>query len=388
MGSQDMTTAELIRRLVTFDTTSSLSNLALIEFVQGFLAGHGVDSVLVMNPDETKANLIATIGPGTEGGVVLSGHTDVVPVAGQAWDTDPFTVAEKGRRLYGRGTADMKSFIAAVLAQVPEFTGRRLRVPIHLAFSYDEEVGCLGVRPLLQRLAADLPRPGLAIIGEPTEMKVANAHRGVAAFRTRVTGKPGHSSMPDRGVNAISYAAECVAFLGRLADGMREHPGDGSFDPDYTTINVSRIEGGEAVNIIAGECVLEWDCRPLPGTDPVEAVRRLESHVAGEVIGRMRAVGAEETGIATEQMISVPPLIADPGSPAEALVLSLTGQNDTTTAPFASEAGLFQEAGIPAILCGPGSPVQAHQPNEFIELDQVDACVAFLKRLADWAQSG
>ncbi len=388
MESQDMTATELIRRLVAFDTTSSLSNLALIEFVQGFLAGHGVDSVLVMNPEETKANLIATIGPSVEGGVVLSGHTDVVPVADQAWDTDPFTVAEKDRRLYGRGTADMKSFIAAVLAQVPDFTGRELKVPIHLAFSYDEEVGCLGARPLLRRLAADLPGPGLAVIGEPTEMKVANAHRGVSAFRTRVTGKPGHSSMPDRGVNAIAYAAECVAFLGRLADGMREHPGDGTFDPDYTTINVSRIEGGEAVNIIAGECVLEWDCRPLPGVDPGVAARRLDSHVADDVAGRMRAGGADEAGIATEQLFSVPPLIADPGSPAEALVLSLTGQNNTTTAPFASEAGFFQEAGIPTVVCGPGSPGQAHQPNEFIELDQVDACVAFLRRLADWAQSG
>ena len=383
-----MTAIELIRRLVAFDTTSSLSNLALIDFVRDFLAGHGVDSHLVMNREQTKANLIATIGPETEGGVVLSGHTDVVPVAGQAWDTDPFTVAEKGRRLYGRGTADMKSFIAAVLAQVPDFAGRDLAVPIHLAFSYDEEVGCLGAHSLLERLTADLPAPALVIVGEPTDMKVAGAHRGITSYRTRVTGKSGHSSMPARGVNAIAYAAECVTFLKDMADDMRARPGDGDFDPAYTTINVGRIEGGQAVNIIAGECVIEWDCRPMPGSDPGEAARRLESHVAEDMVVRMRAGGVEEAGITTEQTVSVPPLVADPGSPAEALVLSLTGQNHTTTTPFASEAGLFQEAGIPAVVCGPGSPGQANRPNEFIELDQVDDCVQFLVRLADWAEAG
>jgi acetylornithine deacetylase len=383
-----MTALELIRRLVAFDTTSSLSNLALIEFVRDFLTGHGVDSVLVMNSEQTKANLIASIGPRVEGGVVLSGHTDVVPVAGQNWDTDPFTVTEKGGRLYGRGTADMKSFIAAALSLVPDFTARALRVPIHLAFSYDEEVGCLGAPSLLKRLTADRPRPALVIVGEPTDMKVAGAHRGISAFRTRVTGKPGHSSMPGGGVNAIAYAAECVNFLTEVAEDMRARPGDTDFDPAYTTINVGRIEGGQAVNIIAGECVFEWDCRPVPGSDAGEAARRLETHVAGGLGVRMRAGGAEEAGITTEQTISVPPLIAAPGSPAEALVLSLTGHNHTTTTAFASEAGLFQEAGIPAVVCGPGSPGQAHRPNEFIELDQVEACVAFLRRLADWAEQG
>ena len=383
-----MSVLELIRRLIAFDTTSSLSNLELIEFVRDFLAGHGVDSVLVMNSGQTKANLIATMGPRVEGGVVLSGHTDVVPVAGQAWGTDPFTVAEKGGRLYGRGTADMKSFLAAALSMVPDFTARALGVPIHLAFSYDEEVGCLGAPSLIERLTADVARPALVIVGEPTDMKVAGAHRGISAFRTRVTGKPGHSSMPERGVNAIAYAAECVTFLKDMADDMRARPGDKDFDPAYTTLNVGRIEGGQAVNIIAGECVFEWDCRPVPGSDAGEAARRLESHVAGGVTARMRAGGAEEAGISTEQTISVPPLIADPGSPAEALVLGLTGQNDTTTTPFASEAGLFQEAGIAAVVCGPGSPGQAHRPNEFIELDQVDACVKFLGRLADWAEQG
>jgi acetylornithine deacetylase len=383
-----MTALELIARLVAFDTTSSLSNLALIKFVQDFLAGHGVETHLVMNSDATKANLIATIGPDVEGGVVLSGHTDVVTVAGQAWDTDPFTVAEKGRRPYGRGTADMKSFLAAALSMMPDFRARALRVPIHLAFSYDEEVGCLGAPSLIERLAADVARPALVIVGEPTDMKVAGAHRGISAFRTRVTGKAGHSSMPERGVNAIAYAAECVTFLTDMADGMRARAGDKDFDPAYTTLNVGRIEGGQAVNIIAGECVFEWDCRPVPGSDGSEAARRLETHVAGDLGVRMRAGGAEEAGITTVQTISVPPLIADPGSPAEALVLSLTGQNDTTTTPFASEAGLFQEAGIPAVVCGPGSPGQAHRPNEFIELDQVDACAAFLGRLADWAETG
>ncbi len=390
MAAGTFTPEQMLARLVAFDTTSHLSNLELIEFVAGYLAGHGVESTLVHNEDRTKANLIATVGPAKPGGVVLSGHTDVVPVAGQAWDSDPFTMIGRDGRLYGRGTADMKGFIACALAGVPAFLARALKVPIHLALSYDEEVGCLGARPLLERLVAEKPPPLLAIIGEPSGMKVANAHRGVTKFATTVTGRPGHSSDPAKGVNAVEYAALAIAFLGRLAADMRALPapeGAGDFDPAYSTINVGTIEGGQAVNIIAGACRFTWDCRAMPGTDGSEAKRRLDAYAAEELLPRMRAAGAD-VGIVTEETGSVPALVPEPGSPAEALLLALTGQNACTTTPFGSEAGLFQESGIPAVICGPGSVAQAHQPNEFVSVAQLDECAELLGKVADWAERG
>ncbi|MFQ5620140.1 MAG: acetylornithine deacetylase [Rhodospirillales bacterium] len=390
MAGETYTPEQMLARLVAFDTTSHLSNLELIEFVAGYLAGHGVSSTLVHSDDRAKANLIATVGPAKPGGVVLSGHTDVVPVRGQAWDTDPFTMTRRDARLYGRGTADMKGFIACALAAVPAFLARPLTVPIHLAFSYDEEVGCLGARPLLERLVAEKPRPLLAIIGEPSGMKVANAHRGVTKFATTVTGRPGHSSDPAKGVNAIQYAALCIAFLGRVADEMRALPapeGAGDFDPAYSTINVGTVDGGQAVNIIAGACRFTWDCRAMPGTDGAEAKRRLDAYAADELLPRMRAAGAD-VGIVTEETGSVPPLNPEPGSPAEALLLALTGQNTCTTTPFGSEGGLFQQSGIPAVICGPGSVAQAHQPNEFVSVAQLDECAELLGKVADWAERG
>jgi len=392
MAGETLTPHEMISRLVAFDTTSALSNMGLIEFVRDYLGGHGIASALVFNEDRTKANLIASIGPAVAGGVVLSGHTDVVPVADQNWDSDPFQAARRDGRLYGRGTADMKSFIAVALALVPEFVDRALKVPLHFAFSYDEEVGCLGVRPLLERLTADLPRPLLAIVGEPTEMKVANAHRGITAYITTARGRSGHSSAPEKGVNAIAYATRCAGFLNGLADEFRARPappGAGDFDPAYTTINLGRMEGGTAVNIIAAQCRLEWDCRAIPGADPDEARQRLDAYVAETLLPAMNEGGgagdAQNVGITTDVHHSVPPLVPKPGSPAEAIVLALTGQNRCTTTAFASEGGLFQEAGIPAVICGPGSAAQAHQPNEFIDVSQVDACVDFLRKVAGWA---
>jgi len=394
MAGDTYTPEEMLARLVAFDTTSYLSNLEFIDFVAGYLAGHGVVATLVHSDDRTKANLIATIGPEKAGGVVLSGHTDVVPVTGQAWDTDPFTVVRRDARLYGRGTADMKGFIACALAGVPGFLARPLTVPIHLAFSYDEEVGCLGARPLLECLVAGKPAPLLAIIGEPSGMKVANAHRGVTKFATTVTGRPGHSSDPAKGVNAIEYAALCIAFLGRLTAEMRALPapeGTEDFDPAYSTINVGTIDGGQAVNIIAGACRFTWDCRVMPGTDGNEARRRLDAYAAEELLPRMRAAGAggdAGVGIVTEETGSVPALRPEPGSPAEALLLALTGQNACTTTPYGSEAGLFQQSGIPAVICGPGSVAQAHQPNEFVSVAQLDECAQLLGKVADWAERG
>jgi acetylornithine deacetylase len=381
---------EMIQRLVGFDTVSARSNLALIEFVRDYLSGYGIESRLTFDAGGGKANLFATIGgPAEGGGVVLSGHTDVVPVEGQPWESDPFHVVARDGRLYGRGTADMKSFLAVALALVPEVRKRELKVPIHLALSYDEEVGCLGVPALLRDVADALPRPPrLAIIGEPTMMRVANRHKGIHAFETRVTGRDGHSSGTHRGVNAIVHAAEIIGFLDALAaEQRRQGPFDEGFDPPYTTINVGTVEGGTALNIIPRHCAFRWEFRPVPATDPADLLARVETFVAESVLPRMRAVAAEAE-VVTVARCAVPPLLPEADSPAETLARALTGANAAIGAAFVTEAGLFQQAGIPAVVCGPGSIEQAHQPNEYIALDQVAACEAFLRRLIDWAAAG
>jgi len=316
---------------------------------------------------------------------VLSGHTDVVPVAGQPWSTDPFAMVERDGRLYGRGTADMKSFLAVVLALVPEFLATRLRVPIHLALSYDEELGCLGVGGLLEDLATALPRPAIAIVGEPTSMRLANRQKGFYGFTTVVTGRDGHSSGTHRGVNAVTYAAEIVGWLARLAAEIAEQgPFDGGFDPPYTTLNVGVIRGGTAVNIIARQCSFDWEFRPIPGFDAALIKHRLDDHVAANILPRMRKI-APEADVVTTMSLSQSPLVPDADSPAEALVRLLTGANTAGAVAFSTEASLFQDAGMSAVICGPGSIEQAHQPDEFIAVEQVDACLSFLRRLKDWA---
>lgn len=380
------TSIDLLRRLVAFDTTSAKSNLELVAFVDAFLKNHGIKAHLVPSEDGSKANLFASIGPDVPGGVVLSGHTDVVPVTGQQWATDPYTLTERDGRLHARGAADMKGFVAVALAMVPEFQARPLAVPIHLAFSHDEEVGCLGAPRLLERLGVVAPEPALAIVGEPTEMKVANNHRGIAVLKTAVTGRSGHSSDPGIGVNAIAEAAECIAFLTRLGSEYADAKKTGDRGaPDWTTVNVGAIEGGAAVNMIAEHCRFHWECRPEAGTDAGVVLARLRSFIESELLPRMRAV-APEAAIATEQKVTVPALAVEPGSPAETLALALTGHNHCVSVPFTSEAGLFQRAGIPAVLCGPGSAAQAHQPDEFVTVDQVEQCTVFMRRLADWAE--
>ena len=329
--------------------------------------------------------MLAAIGPNVPGGIVLSGHTDVVPVAGQPWESDPFTVVERGDRLYGRGTSDMKSFLAIALALVPEFQAARLRVPIYFALSYDEEVGCLGVGGLLKDLAASVPRPAAAIIGEPTLMKLINRHKGFSSFTTTVTGRDGHSSGTHRGVNAIAYAAEIVGFLTWLAADIAAHgPFDDGFDPPHTTINVGAMRGGTAINIIARQCSFDWEFRPIPGFDAPSIRRRFDAFIAESILPRMRAV-APESDVVTIQDSGSSPLVPTPNSPAEALVRLLTGANIAGAVSFGTEASHFQDSGIPAVLCGPGSIDQAHQPNEFIALDQVEACISFMRKLKDWA---
>jgi acetylornithine deacetylase len=352
--------------------------------VAAYLDRHGVDSAR-SSAGDGKANLYATIGPTEQGGVLLSGHTDVVPVAGQEWHSDPFRLGERDGRLYARGSADMKGFLALVLALVPAAARRPLKVPLHLAFTHDEETGCFGAPALIHALPQGAARPLLAIIGEPTSMQVANRQKGCAFFRTRVTGRDGHSSAPARGVNAIAAAAEIIAAIGRLAAAARARARpESGFDPPHTTLSVGTIHGGTAVNIIARDCEFEWDLRNLPDDNAAALKAEIDQFVAVDLLPRMRAVHPDAS-VATETIVAVPPLVPQAGSPAEALARQLTGANATTTISFASEAGLYQQAGIPAVVCGPGSIAVAHLPDEYITRGELAAGHAFLARLLDWA---
>ena len=377
------TPREMIERLIAFDTTSRDSNLHLIEFVEDYVRAHGLEPKRIPNAEGTKSNLLISLGPNEPGGIILSGHTDVVPVDDQPWDTDPFKVVEKDGKLFGRGTSDMKTFSAVALALLPEFIKRKVKTPIHIALSYDEEVGCLGVRPMIADIVKTLPKPKLAIIGEPTDMKVVNAHKGIRSFRTTVTGREAHSSQTDKGVNAVMVAAELIMHLDKLAQEMRER-GDpsGRFDPPYTTVQSSTIEGGTALNILARHCTFQWEFRYLPGTSRDDIVDRFVAHTQEKVLPRLRRI-APEADIVTKPRAHVPALVAVDGCPAEAFAKQLTGRNHAEAVAYGTEAGLFQEAGIPSVVCGPGNILQAHKPNEFIELSQVEACVTFMRRLMD-----
>jgi acetylornithine deacetylase len=374
-------TKSLLRDLVGFDTTSRNTNLPLIGHVADYLSDHAAATRLIPSADGTKANLFATIGPDIPGGVVLSGHSDVVPVDGQNWSTDPFALTEADGKLYGRGSADMKGFIACALAMAPRFAEMDLNRPIHFAFSYDEEVGCLGVGRLIDVVLSELPHPAAVIVGEPTGMQIASAHKGICAMTTTVRGREAHSSRPQDGVNAISAAASLVSYLYRLCDELAETDRDDRFEPPFTTFNVGQIAGGDAINIIARECLLNWEFRPIPGADPADIIARVEAWVEDELLPRMQAT---DPSCAVENICEfvVPPLDAPEGSVAEAIARKATGLNSTGTVAFVTEASLFADAGVPAIVCGPGDIAQAHQPDEFIEITQLDSCLGFLERIA------
>ncbi len=343
MPGRTFSPVEMIERLVSFDTTSRESNLALIHFVRDYLASHGVEATLIHDQSGLKANLYATIGPEDVPGIVLSGHTDVVPVDGQPWDTDPFEVVEKDGRLYGRGTADMKSFSATALALVPEFLARPLKTPIHLALSFDEEVGCLGAPLMIGRLGGQLGvLPRIAIIGEPTNMTVANAHKGIRCYRTRVRGLEVHSSDTHLGVNAIECAARLIGFLMQLAAEMKSRAtADCKFDPPYTTVHVGTIEGGTAQNIVPLDCAFTWEYRLIPGTDAEEILARFNKFANETVLPLMHAVDAD-TSIETELLGEVPGLMPDAGSPAESLVMGLARTNSLQAVSYCTEAGQFR----------------------------------------------
>ena len=380
MAANVETATSILRDLIAFDTTSRNSNLPIIDYIAEYLSAQGVSSRIVKSEDGQKANLFATVGPNLEGGIVLSGHSDVVPVDGQDWSTDPFDMTERDGRLYGRGTVDMKGFIACALAMVPVITARDLPGPIHLAFSYDEEVGCMGVGRLIDMIAAEIPMPCAVIVGEPTTMQIANTHKGICANTTTIHGREAHSSRPDDGVNAIEAAASFVSFLYRLCDELSETERDERFEPPYTTFNAGKIGGGDAVNIIAREARLNWEFRPIPRADAEAIAARVDAWVETELLPQMQAKDPNSY-VQTARDVLVPPFDA-PGSIAENIARKASGLNSAGAVAFVTEASLFASAGLPAVICGPGDIAQAHQPDEFIEISQVAACLDFLGRLA------
>jgi acetylornithine deacetylase len=382
----DLVALDLIRHLVSFDTTSRESNLALIEWVRGYLQSHGIASTLTFDDDARKANLFATIpardGNATVGGIVLSGHTDVVPVDGQPWDTDPFNVTVVGDRLVGRGVTDMKSFSAIGLAFVPEFVRRGLDKPLHFALSYDEEVGCIGVRRLIADIVAQGVRPAGCVVGEPTGMQLVVAHKGKKSWRCRVRGFEAHSSLTPQGVNAVQIACEIVAYIARRARDFRDAgPHDGSYDVPYTTVHVGTIRGGTALNIVPRDCTFDFEVRHLPFDDPDAFFADVRAFAAG-FLPAMHAV-ATRTYIEFDALSTMPGFDTHGGSAITSLGQACNGTHAFGKVSFGTEASLFHNASIPTVICGPGHIAQAHQPNEWVTIEQLARCEAFMRRLAD-----
>jgi acetylornithine deacetylase len=369
----------ILERLIAFDTTSRLSNLDLIAWVEDYLAARGVSSRRVVSSDGAKANLIALIGPAVEGGVVLSGHTDVVPVTDQNWTSDPWRLVERDGKLYGRGAADMKCFIALALAHVDAARAAPLKAPILLAFTHDEEVGCLGAPALIAQLAQSFPRPAAVIVGEPTEMRVVSGHKGIRTYLVEVTGREAHSSLIDQGVSAIHEAVALMALLREMAREQEGVEASALFDPPGATLTIGRVEGGTAGNILARRCMFQWDLRCPPGVDP-DAFEARFFALAAEVDDRIKQ-RAPEGGVMAKRRTNTPPCAPDPGSAAESLARALTGDNETRAVSFGAEAGLFQLAGFPVVLCGPGSIREAHQPDEYIARTQVEEGAGFMRKL-------
>jgi len=367
--------------LIAFPTVSADSNLALIDHCAERLESLGARVSITHDDSATKANLFATIGPETDGGIVLSGHTDVVPVEGQPWTTDPFRAEERDGRILGRGSCDMKGFIAAALAHAPRFAAANLARPLHLAFTYDEEIGCFGAPRLIRGIAESGLRPRICIVGEPTEMRIIEGHKGCYEYTTEFTGLEGHASNPDAGVNAVEFAARYVAKLLETAEVMRSRaPTDSRFDPPHTTLQSGVIQGGIARNVIPRHCRLDWEMRPVNPADADLAKEILRDFVDRELLPRMHAVDPAAS-ITTHTVGEVEGLEPMPDSEAVALVAELTGANAAEVVAFGTEAGLFQAAGIHTVVCGPGSIEQAHKPDEFVSLDQLAQCAVMIERL-------
>lgn len=369
----------LLARLVAFPTVSDRSNLALVDFVESYLAGLGAESFRLPNAAGDKASLVARIGPAVPGGVVLSGHTDVVPVEGQPWTSDPFRMVERDGRLFGRGVADMKGFIACALAAAPAMAAAPLARPVYLALSYDEEVGCLAAPEMIDALLARAPRPEAVIVGEPSMMRVVSGHKAGWGFKVKVRGREVHSSLIHTGVSAVMVAARLVAWMDAVMAQNRARAGDSPFTPPWTTLHAGTIHGGTAGNITARDCVALAEMRILPEEDPADWQARLAAEAA-RLEAEARAI-APEAEVRIESHHVLPALTPDPDGPAERLARALTGDNAVSVVSYQAEAGQFQAAGLSTVICGPGSIEQAHQPDEFIALSQLEAGSVFMDRL-------
>lgn len=378
--AQTYTPTEMLEKLVSFPTVSRDTNIPLIDFVGGYLAGHGVDSHRVTSPCGTKQNLYALVGPSVEGGVVLSGHTDVVPVDGQNWTTDPWVLTEKGGRLYGRGSCDMKGFVALSLAAVPKALAGDLKRPLQLALTYDEETGMDGAMRLVPEMVANMPKAEAVVVGEPSEMQVVTAHKGGLMFMTHVRGFEVHSSMVDTGVSAVMVAARLITWLeDRMGENRAAADPKSLFVPNYTTMHVGRINGGTATNITAKDCSFSCDIRRLPSDMSVDWLGRFRAE-CDRVQAQMQAIHPD-TGIDIEVIGDIPGCRPEQALAAEALCRQITGDNAEHVVSYGTEAGLFQDGGYSVCICGPGAIDQAHQPDEFIEISELQAGERFMDRL-------
>lgn len=377
-------THDMLAQLVRFDTTSAKSNLELIHWVQTYLNDYGIAATLIADSTGQKASLHATIGPPDKAGVILSGHTDVVPVEGQDWSTDPFKLHAHDGLLYGRGTCDMKGFIATALARVPAMADGRLKKPVHFALSYDEEVGCLGVHDLCRHIVNDLPcAPALCIVGEPTEMKPVTGNKGAYNVECIVHGKEIHSSLCPYGVNAVEAGAELITYIRSIAKRMEEEgPFNKNFEPPFTTVHTGIARGGTAKNIVPKRFDITFEIRNVPETDADALLQDIREYAFRMIEPRMKSIDPT-TGFQIRVVAKTPAFDISNNDPAVAQVLAFSGANTATKVSFATEAGVYQNSGIPTVICGPGSIAQAHKPDEFVSEDQLLKCGHFLDRMLD-----
>lgn len=373
---------EILGRLVAFESVTSAPNHDVIAYIASYFEGLRASVQRLQSPGFDKENLWVTFGEGTAGGVVLSGHIDVVPVAGQDWIRPPFAVTRETGRLYGRGTADMKGFVACVMTAASRIDPTTLVRPIHVAITFDEEVGCLGARELVGFMGAAALRPAAIVVGEPTTMAVVDRHKGSVGFTTEIVGRSAHSSQIHLGFSAIELAAELVGFLAKLGIDQRQGHPDLNFSYPFPSISVGTIHGGQVRNIVAPTCAFDWEIRPILPTQ-LTAIREAFDAYVRDKITTLRQDGGFVPTIETRCVYDSPPLVADPRSGAVGLALKLLERNETTAVSYGTEAGLYQEAGHPVVVCGPGDIQQAHTPDEWIAIDQIEDCIAFLARLVD-----
>lgn len=371
-----------LSRLVAFPTVSAVSNLELLSYVDHVVTQYGARTRYFPNATADKANLLVSIGPDEPGGVVLSGHTDIVPAEGQPWTGDPWSLRERDGRLIGRGSTDMKGFLACCLASLDAVTSKPLTRPVHLAFSYDEEVGCTGVGSMAEWLGASGLRPRVAVIGEPTGMDLVSAHKGGLIGWTTVLGKPGHSSQPDRYVNAIMVAAELVAEINRIRTEMRDGPRYETLDPPYSTIQVNQIAGGLHGNIVADRCRFFWEMRIIPGESDLAVLDRIQRFARETLEPGMKAVDGD-AGIVFEVQARIPGLQPNEDATIEEDLLARLGRPSSRAVSYGTEAGIFQMNGVPSVVIGPGDVADAHQPDESIRHDELSQCISFIERLSE-----